>query len=142
MAGVPLRNRVASGAKSMGPSANSKGFSCAIQPVAPGCSFGHAGDGNLHSTFMIDPTDAAEVAAAERGMELVFAGALALGGTVSGEHGLGWLKRGQFARQFSGVDAEIQSAVKSLLDPRNLLNPGKKVPPAGSRSVEPPAKGG
>jgi FAD/FMN-containing dehydrogenase len=107
-----------------------------------GCSFGHAGDGNLHSTFMIDPANPAEIAAAERGMERVFAGALALGGTVSGEHGLGWLKRGQFALQFRGADAEIQSAVKSLLDPRNLLNPGKKVPPADSQSVQPPAQGG
>ena len=94
----------------------------------PGCSFGHAGDGNLHSTFMIDPTDPAQLAAAERGMEMVFSGALALGGTVSGEHGLGWLKRGQFARQFRGADAELQSQLKQLFDPRNLLNPGKKVP--------------
>ena len=95
----------------------------------PGCSFGHAGDGNLHSTFMIDATDPAEIATATRGMEQVFAGALALGGTVSGEHGLGWLKRDQFGRQFHGASAELQSQVKNLFDPLNLLNPGKKVPP-------------
>ncbi|MGI8608733.1 MAG: FAD-binding oxidoreductase [Candidatus Dormibacteria bacterium] len=101
----------------------------------PGCSFGHAGDGNLHSTFMIDPTDPVQVAAAERGMEMVFAGALALGGTVSGEHGLGWLKRGQFARQFRGADAQLQSQLKGLFDPRNLLNPGKKVSPVQAGEI-------
>jgi glycolate oxidase subunit GlcD len=94
----------------------------------PGCSWGHAGDGNLHSTFMIDATDAAEVAAAEGGMEALFAGALKLGGTVSGEHGLGWIKRAQFGHQFSGAEAELQSQLKGLFDPRGLLNPGKKVP--------------
>ncbi|HEV1996948.1 MAG TPA: FAD-linked oxidase C-terminal domain-containing protein, partial [Candidatus Dormibacteraeota bacterium] len=94
----------------------------------PGCSVGHAGDGNLHSTFMIDSTDPAQLAAAERGIELVFAGALALGGTVSGEHGLGWLKRAQFGLQFRGPDAELQSQLKRLFDPLDLLNPGKKVP--------------
>lgn len=104
--------------------------SAAREAGLPGCSFGHAGDGNLHSTFMLDPTDAAQVAAAERGMEAVFAGALMLGGTVSGEHGLGWLKRGQFARQFGREEARLQSGLKTLFDPRNLLNPGKKVPPA------------
>ena len=91
-----------------------------------GCSFGHAGDGNLHASFMIDATDTAEVTAAERGMETVFAGALKLGGTVSGEHGLGWVKRHQFARQFTGPEAELQLQVKALFDPQGLLNPGKK----------------
>ena len=91
-----------------------------------GCSFGHAGDGNLHASFMIDATNRAEVAAAERGMETVFEGALKLGGTVSGEHGLGWVKRHQFARQFTGPEAQLQVQVKALFDPRGLLNPGKK----------------
>jgi len=93
-----------------------------------GCSWGHAGDGNLHATFLIDASSAAEVATAERGMEAVFAGALRLGGTVSGEHGLGWVKRGQFARQFDGMQADLQGQVKALFDPLGLLNPGKKVP--------------
>jgi len=93
-----------------------------------GCSWGHAGDGNLHATFLIDGSSAAEVATAERGMEAVFAGALRLGGTVSGEHGLGWVKRGQFARQFDGMQADLQGQVKALFDPLGLLNPGKKVP--------------
>jgi glycolate oxidase subunit GlcD len=99
-----------------------------------GCSWGHAGDGNVHATFLIDASSAAEVATAERGMEAVFAGALRLGGTVSGEHGLGWVKREQFARQFDRAQAELQAQVKALFDPMGLLNPGKKVPfpvPAG-----------
>jgi glycolate oxidase subunit GlcD len=93
-----------------------------------GCSWGHAGDGNLHATFLIDASNPAEVAAAERGMEAVFAGALGLGGTVSGEHGLGWVKRGQFARQFAGMEADLQAQIKAIFDPLALLNPGKKVP--------------
>jgi FAD/FMN-containing dehydrogenase len=99
-----------------------------------GCSWGHAGDGNVHATFLIDASSAAEVATAQRGMEAVFAGALQLGGTVSGEHGLGSVKRSQFARQFDGVQADLQAQLKALFDPLDLLNPGKKVPfpvPAG-----------
>ena len=92
-----------------------------------GCSWGHAGDGNLHSSFMIDASDPAQVAIAERGMEAVFATALELGGTVSGEHGLGWVKRHQFARQFPGAEADLMRQVKAIFDPLNLLNPGKKV---------------
>lgn len=93
-----------------------------------GCSWGHAGDGNVHATLLLDASDPAEVATAARGMEAVFAGALQLGGTVSGEHGLGWVKRGQFARQFDATQADLQARVKAIFDPLGLLNPGKKVP--------------
>ena len=96
----------------------------------PTCSWGHAGDGNLHATFMIDAHEAAEVERALKGTEELFARTLALGGTVSGEHGLGWVKRGQFDRQFRPEEADLQRRLKSLFDPKHLLNPGKKVPPA------------
>lgn len=81
-----------------------------------GCSWGHAGDGNLHATILIDASSATEVATAERGMEAVFPGALRLGGTVSGEHGLGWVKRGQFARQFDGMQADLQGRSRPSSD--------------------------
>jgi glycolate oxidase subunit GlcD len=97
-----------------------------------GCSWGHAGDGNVHASFLVDASNQAEVALAERGMEAVFAGALALGGTVTGEHGLGWVKRAQFARQFAPDQVELQVQLKALFDPLGLLNPGKKVPLAGA----------
>ncbi|MFZ0216484.1 MAG: FAD-linked oxidase C-terminal domain-containing protein, partial [Candidatus Dormiibacterota bacterium] len=98
----------------------------------PTCSWGHAGDGNLHATFMIDAHEPADVRRASAGAELLFQRTLALGGTVSGEHGLGWVKRGQLARQFGPAELDLQRALKTLFDPKNLLNPGKKVEPAPS----------
>jgi FAD/FMN-containing dehydrogenase len=93
------------------------------------CSWGHAGDGNLHATFMIDGGSSEQVARAAEAADSLFAGVLALGGTVSGEHGLGWVKRGQFDRQFSPAEAALQRSIKALFDPRGLFNPGKKLPP-------------
>jgi FAD/FMN-containing dehydrogenase len=54
--------------------------------------------------------------------------AVALGGTVSGEHGIGWLKRGQLSRQWAPAAVAAHRAVKAALDPKGLLNPGKKEP--------------
>jgi glycolate oxidase subunit GlcD len=92
------------------------------------CSWGHAGDGNLHATFLLDPGDATQLARAEAAVEGLFALAIALGGTVSGEHGLGWLKRGQLSRQWAPAAVHAHNAVKAALDPKGLLNPGKKAP--------------
>jgi FAD/FMN-containing dehydrogenase len=92
------------------------------------CSWGHAGDGNLHATFMIDATSSEQVARAAEAAESLFAAVLELGGTVSGEHGLGWVKRGQFDRQFAPTEAALQRSIKSLFDPKGLFNPGKKLP--------------
>jgi len=92
------------------------------------CSWGHAGDGNLHATFLLDPGDAEQLARAETAVEELFALAIALGGTVSGEHGLGWLKRGQLRRQWAPAAVAAHDAVKAALDPKGLFNPGKKTP--------------
>lgn len=99
----------------------------------PVCCWGHAGDGNLHGTFVIDPTSAAQRARAEAAAEAFMDAARRLGGTVSAEHGLGLVKRGQFARHFGAVEARMHLAVKAALDPQGLFNPGKKVwlPPPG-----------
>ena len=91
------------------------------------CSWGHAGDANLHATFMFDATSDAQVAVARTASQELFARTLALGGTVSGEHGLGWVKRDQFDLQFSPEVAGIQRQIKGVFDPMNLLNPGKKL---------------
>ncbi len=91
------------------------------------CSWGHAGDGNLHATFMIDANQPEDVRRAARGAERLFERTLALGGTVSGEHGLGLVKRAQLGRQFGPTELALQRDLKRLFDPRNLLNPGKKV---------------
>jgi glycolate oxidase subunit GlcD len=92
------------------------------------CSWGHAGDANLHATFMLDASSDREVAAAAMASRELFARTLALGGTVSGEHGLGWVKREQFDLQFSAESARLQRLIKAAFDPANLFNPGKKVP--------------
>ena len=92
------------------------------------CSWGHAGDGNLHATFLLDPGDAAMRARADDAAQALFDLALRLGGSVSGEHGIGLLKAGQLARQWSPAAVAAHRAVKAALDPKGLLNPGKKEP--------------
>ena len=87
------------------------------------CAWGHAGDGNIHATFLIAPdeAEAAEGAAAE-----VFDMAVELGGTVTGEHGIGWLKRGRLAAQWTPAAVTLHARVKDAFDPKGLFNPGKK----------------
>jgi glycolate oxidase subunit GlcD len=92
------------------------------------CSWGHAGDGNLHSTFLLAPGDADELRRAEAAVEELFALAISLGGTISGEHGVGWLKRGWLSRQWDDGAVRLHRAVKDALDPKGLFNPGKKAP--------------
>ncbi len=93
----------------------------------PTCSWGHAGDGNLHSTFMIDPNDRQELHRSERAAEELFSLAAQLGGSVSGEHGIGYVKRGALERQWEPAALAIHEAVKRAFDPKGLLNPGKKL---------------
>jgi glycolate oxidase subunit GlcD len=90
------------------------------------CSWGHAGDGNLHSTFMVDRADDEELARAERAALDLFDLAVRLGGSVSGEHGIGWTKRGQLARQWSRPALDLHHGIKQAFDPKGLVNPGKK----------------
>jgi glycolate oxidase subunit GlcD len=92
----------------------------------PGLSFGHAGDGNIHSTFLFSPDDLGEEERADAACHELFALALRLGGTVSGEHGIGWLKRGQLEHQLGPVGYDLHLRIKEAFDPKGLLNPGKK----------------
>jgi glycolate oxidase subunit GlcD len=91
------------------------------------CSWGHAGDGNLHSTFLLAPTEAQSLTSAESAAEELFELAVTLGGTISGEHGVGLVKGGQLARMWAPRALELRDQVKKQFDPKNLLNPGKKL---------------
>jgi glycolate oxidase subunit GlcD len=104
------------------------------------CNWGHAGDGNLHATFLVDPDDPTELDRAVLAADDLFELAVRLGGSVSGEHGIGYTKRGQLERQWSPRALELHEAVKRAFDPKGLMNPGKKL---GREGVEPsPPAGG
>ncbi|MEI6775991.1 MAG: FAD-linked oxidase C-terminal domain-containing protein [Chloroflexales bacterium] len=90
--------------------------------------FGHAGDGNLHPNILFDPRDPGEVARLWPCAEAIFAVALDLGGTLSGEHGIGILKRPFLHRAVGAGAIRIQSQIKHWLDPQGRLNPGKLFP--------------
>jgi len=92
------------------------------------CSFGHAGDGNLHSTFIFDPSDELAVRRAKAAGDDLLAMAIELGGTISGEHGIGLAKNGWLNRQWNEPAVRAHDAIKQALDPKNLMNPGKKLP--------------
>jgi glycolate oxidase subunit GlcD len=93
----------------------------------PACSWGHAGDGNLHSTFLVAPDEPAELERAGRAADELFALGTRLGGSISGEHGIGLVKRGQLARQWAPRALALHAEIKRAFDPKGLLNPGKKV---------------
>ncbi|WP_374013127.1 FAD-binding oxidoreductase [Pseudoxanthomonas koreensis] len=95
----------------------------------PIVSFGHAGNGNLHVNIMYHPDDAAETARAQATLPRLFELVLALGGTLSGEHGIGVAKRDWMARAFDPPTLAAMRAVKAALDPDGILNPGKVLPP-------------
>jgi glycolate oxidase len=86
---------------------------------------GHAGDGNFHPLVTFDRTDEAAVGRAELAFGEVMDAALALGGTITGEHGVGTLKRPWLAAQLGADVVELQRKIKDALDPFGILNPGK-----------------
>ena len=87
-------------------------------------TFGHFGDGNLHPTFLCDERDAGEMARVEKAMAEVFAHAVELGGTITGEHGVGLAKKPYLPGQLGPVGLEILKRVKTAFDPKGILNPG------------------
>jgi glycolate oxidase len=88
---------------------------------------GHAGDGNMHPTVVFDPTDPAQAERAQQAFDQIMAVGLELGGTITGEHGVGVLKRAWLAEEIGPVAVAVHQAIKRALDPKNILNPGKVV---------------
>lgn len=89
---------------------------------------GHAGDGNLHPNIVVDRASAESVAAGHRVFDEIMERGLALGGTCTGEHGVGLLKRDWLATELGDVGIDVQRAIKTALDPNGLFNPGKVLP--------------
>jgi glycolate oxidase len=90
--------------------------------------FGHAGDGNLHPNILFDRRDPAQRERVEQMVGEIFQTALDLGGTLSGEHGVGTFKLPFMRRALGSVSLDAQRAIKQALDPQNILNPGKVLP--------------
>lgn len=90
--------------------------------------YGHAGDGNLHPTILFDKRDPAQWELVQQMAADEFTLALSLGGTLSGEHGVGALKRPYMEQALGSLSIEIQKRIKKALDPLNILNPGKVFP--------------
>lgn len=88
-------------------------------------TFGHFGDGNLHPTFLTNERDTDEMHRVEEAMKEIFDYALSLGGTITGEHGVGLAKKGFLKQQLGDSSFTLLKTIKRTLDPENLLNPGK-----------------
>jgi glycolate oxidase len=87
-------------------------------------TFGHAGDGNLHPTLLVDRDNAEEMARAERAVEELFYSTIEMGGTLSGEHGIGVEKKRYMSLEHKNA-LDIMREIKKFLDPNGILNPGK-----------------
>jgi glycolate oxidase len=88
-------------------------------------TFGHMGDGNLHPTFLTNEKDTEEMHRVELALQEIVDETLAVGGTVTGEHGVGLAKKAFLRQQFGDVSYTLLQKVKKALDPTGLLNPGK-----------------
>lgn len=87
--------------------------------------FGHAGDGNIHVNLMIDESDPAQRASSERGLDELFRFIIDVGGSITGEHGIGLAKKPWWTRAVTPAADSLHRTIKAALDPHGILNPGK-----------------
>jgi glycolate oxidase len=88
-------------------------------------SFGHAGDGNIHVNVMADKNDAEEYSKGLALIEKIFDMTLSVGGSLSGEHGIGLAKLPYIDKEIKGREMQLMKDIKRLIDPKNMMNPGK-----------------
>jgi glycolate oxidase subunit GlcD len=88
-------------------------------------NFGHAGDGNIHVNFVIDREDPDQIARARKCVAETFALSVELGGTISGEHGIGYVKSAYMDYALDRSTIEVMKGIKKVFDPNGILNPGK-----------------
>ena len=91
-------------------------------------NFGHAGDGNIHVNVMIDKSNSNEFERGKKAVEDIFRLVLSLGGTISGEHGIGTAKMPYIGMELSPAAIDVMRRIKQVLDPKGVLNPGKIFP--------------
>lgn len=99
------------------------------------CTFGHAGDGNLHPTATTDARDLEEIHRVEEAFAEIFEAAIALGGTITGEHGVGMVKAPYLEWKVGAEGMAIMQGIKNTFDPHHLLNPGKMFAKSARRRV-------
>ncbi|QQK78261.1 FAD-binding protein [Salicibibacter cibarius] len=97
--------------------------------------FGHLGDGNLHPNILCDERDKEELERVEKAVGEIFHSALELGGTLSGEHGIGTMKSPFLEKELGPVGVDMMKRVKQSWDPNNIMNPGKIFPDKGQRLI-------
>ncbi|MFB7642313.1 FAD-binding oxidoreductase [Peribacillus butanolivorans] len=95
--------------------------------------FGHAGDGNLHPNIICDKTDKEEMSRVELAVADIFMAAIELGGTLSGEHGIGMMKAPFMEMELGAAGLDIMKRIKEVWDPNNIMNPGKIFPEPGQK---------
>jgi D-lactate dehydrogenase (cytochrome) len=93
---------------------------------------GHVGDGNFHVCFLVDPDDADELRLVVELADRIARQAIELGGTCTGEHGVGYGKSHLLEVEHGPEGVDLMRSVKAALDPDGIMNPGKIVPPAGA----------
>ena len=91
-------------------------------------SFGHAGDGNIHFNIMLDKKNKEDFKKAEAAVEALFDYTLELGGTISGEHGVGITKAPYLEKEIGPLELALMKKIKKVFDPKGILNPGKIFP--------------
>ncbi|MEK4380787.1 FAD-linked oxidase C-terminal domain-containing protein [Aeribacillus sp. FSL K6-2848] len=95
--------------------------------------FGHAGDGNLHPNIICDKNDKEEMRRVEQAVAEIFTAAVELGGTLSGEHGIGTMKAPFMEMELGPVGLDMMKRIKKVWDPNNIMNPGKIFPEKGQK---------